>query len=154
MDFDQISDGTWGAVIRGTTSIRFEFLALQILLASLRNRLQASETTLADYLERTAADIRLPLVASYAGAMVNVSLKKIDNAARSVHFYATVTAGVEYRLARPVADYVAAFEAQLRSQSPNRVAFSCNCILNYFYCYLEGRPTAPFAGPITFGEIA
>lgn len=32
--------------------------------------------------------------------------------------------------------------------------FSCNCILNNLYGKLEGNVTPPFAGLVTFGEVA
>ena len=32
--------------------------------------------------------------------------------------------------------------------------FSCNCILNYLYGNLEGKTTPPYAGPVSFGEVA
>ena len=112
------------------------------------------EQNLAEYFQRIQADTRLPLVANYCGAMVNVSLKNVDVRAGRVDFYAPVVAGVEYKLATPVTDYVSAFEARLKELSPDQVLFSCNCILNYLYSQLEGRRTGAIVGPVTFGEIA
>jgi PAS domain S-box-containing protein len=112
------------------------------------------EQNLADYFQQIKADTRLPLVANYCGAMVNVSLKNVDHPNRRVEFYAPVVAGIEYRLATPVGDYVAEFETRLRQLAPDRVLFSCNCILNYLYSRLEGRRTGHLVGPVTFGEIA
>ncbi len=97
-------------------------------------------------------DVRLPLVADYAGTHVNVSIKSIDEAARRVSFYAPVFPGVDYCAAEPVGDYVAAFSRQVPAGV--RPVLSCNCILNYVYGGLEGRRTGPFTGPVTFGEIA
>lgn len=97
-------------------------------------------------------DVRLPLVADYAGTHVNVSIKSIDEAARRVTFYAPVFPGVDYRAAEPVGDYVEAFSR--RVPAGVRPVLSCNCILNYVYGELEGRRTGPFTGPVTFGEIA
>lgn len=103
---------------------------------------------LADYLDARAADLSLPLVADYSGAMINVSFKGIDRDHRRVDFYAPVFEGVEYRLAAP--------RTSATSDGPGGkpVAFSCNCVLNYLYDGLEGRSTAGFTGPVTFGEIA
>jgi len=104
---------------------------------------------LADYLEDTKADMRLPLVADYCGAAINVSLKGLDAAARKVEFYAPVFEGVEYRFAAP--------PGTLPSIAPDEggdACFSCNCILNYLYGELEGKHTGRFTGPMTFGEIA
>lgn len=108
---------------------------------------------LAEYLLASGADTRLPLVADYCGALVNVSIKAIDAAQGRVDFYAPVFPGVSYRVAAPVADYVAAFR-QVLPRLAEPAAFACNCILNYRYGELEGRTTGDFTGPMTFGEIA
>ena len=107
----------------------------------------------ADYLERIQADVKLPLVADYLGAMINVSFQNVDKAKKEVAFYAPVFAGVEYKLAAPVGDYVQDFAAHI-PLGLEHVAFSCNCILNYLYSELEGKKTGAFVGPITFGEVA
>jgi len=110
---------------------------------------------LADYLIGTAADTRLPLVADYCGAMVNVSIRSVDREKRRVEFYAPVFAGMEYRLAAPMGDYIQEFTAALpANEKGDNIVFSCNCILNYLYSGLEGRSTEPFKGPATFGEVA
>lgn len=108
---------------------------------------------LADYLTSRQIDTRLPLVADYCGAMINVSIKGIDAAARNVDFYAPVFPGVTYRIADPVDDYVGRFQAALPTLDSG-ISFSCNCILNFLYSDLEGKRTAHITGPITFGEIA
>lgn len=108
---------------------------------------------LASWLTQNQADTRLPLVADYLGTRVNVSIQSVDAAAGLVRFYAPVFAGVSYRHARPVADYVAQFTQQIPPVS-GAIAFSCNCILNYLYSQLEGKRTGTFTGPVTFGEIA
>jgi hypothetical protein len=110
-------------------------------------------TNLAHYLTEREADTRLPLVAYYNGAMVNVSIQKVDAAEGTVDFYAPVFSGIDYHFAAPVGDYVAGFAAQLDSDGP-APAFACNCILNYVYAELENRTTTPLTGPMTFGEIA
>ena len=48
MNIDLISDSAWTSVIRGKRSIQFEFLALQLFLVNLRNRLQAKELSVQD----------------------------------------------------------------------------------------------------------
>ena len=107
---------------------------------------------LADYLLDQGIDTRLPLVADYSGAMINVSIKGVDRAARTVEFYAPVFPGTPYRIAEPVADYVSAFRAAL-PEGNGDISFSCNCILNYLYSDLQGKRTGQAVGPITFGEI-
>ena len=111
------------------------------------------EQNFADYLLANEVDTKLPLVADYSGAMINVSIQEINENDKSVSFYAPVFSGVEYKLSAPVSDYVAAFRSALPSLK-NGVAFSCNCVLNYLYSDLEGKNTADITGPMTFGEIA
>ncbi|WP_119153140.1 DUF6976 family protein [Caldimonas tepidiphila] len=107
----------------------------------------------ADYLAQNGIDTRWPLVADYAGAMVNVSFKGVDAEQRRVDFYAPVFDDAEYRLAAPVEDYQRAFAAAMPGGGAS-VAWSCNCILNYLYSGLEGQRTGAITGPMTFGEIA
>lgn len=108
---------------------------------------------LAQYLAQQGIDTRLPLVADYSGAMVNVSFKAVDAAAGRVDFYAPVFDDVEYRIAEPVPDYARSFAQSLPGDALG-ARWSCNCILNYLYGGLEGQRTGPITGPMTFGEIA
>ncbi len=106
----------------------------------------------ADYIADQKIGTQLPLTANYCGSILNVSLQSVDGESGSVHFYAPVFRGIKYYFAEPVEDYAQAFSAAI---PPNDEAlFSCNCILNYVYGKLEGRPTGGVTGPITFGEIA
>ncbi|MGA9595681.1 MAG: hypothetical protein WBV06_05970 [Acidimicrobiia bacterium] len=107
----------------------------------------------ADYLREIGHDTRLPLVADYFGAMVNVSFQAVPDGDEPVALYAPVFEGVEYKLAAPVGDYVSEFVSQLPVGS-TAPAFSCNCILNFLYSELEGKKTGDIGGPITFGEVA
>ena len=131
-------------------TIRFAASGLAATTAIINGR----EENLCAYLRRSGADTRLPLVANYCGAMVNVSLKTLDPENRRVEFYAPVVAGIEYRLARPIEDYGAEFAARRQEVAPDQVLFSCNCILNYLHSGLEGGTKGVLAGPATFGEIA
>lgn len=115
-------------------------------------QINGQPANLADYLTTKAIDTRLPLVADYCGAMINVSIKGVDAANKRVDFYAPVFPGVSYRIAAPVEDYVSGFLAALPKLDAG-VTFSCNCILNFLYSNLEGKRTANITGPITFGEI-
>lgn len=110
-------------------------------------------TNFADYVTRNKIDTRLPLVADYSGAMINVSIKGVDEADHRVDFYAPVFDDTEYRFAAPVGDY----EKELTGAMPGNasdVAWSCNCVLNYLYSNLENKRTGPITGPMTFGEVA
>jgi len=104
----------------------------------------------ATYVKEINADTRLPLVADYSGAMVNISIQTVKS--DSVDLYAPVFAGVHYKLAKKLDNYMHHFTSAL----PKDIipAFSCNCILNYLYSELEGKTTKGMYGPITFGEIA
>ena len=97
---------------------------------------------------------KLPLVGDYAGAHINVSLQTVGEAGGAVALYAPVFPGVDYRFAKPVADYAGAFRMRLATQEPEGVAFSCNCILNFLFGELEGKAIGGVEGPVTFGEIA
>jgi hypothetical protein len=113
-----------------------------------------TQRNFAEYLTEQQLDTRLPLVANYGGAMVNVSIQRIDDASKTVHFYAPIFRGAEYRHARPVENYVNEFTAQIPNRHEGDILLSCNCILNYMYSELEGKQTDPFCGPCTFGEVA
>lgn len=115
-------------------------------------KVDGADWSLADYVREKGIDTRLPLVANYSGMMVNVSIQEL--AEKEVKLYAPVFAGVEYRFAKPVTDYVSEFNQQISSSNGAHVAFSCNCILNFLYSELEGKKTGKFTGPITFGEVA
>jgi hypothetical protein len=106
----------------------------------------------AEFLATQRVDTRLPLVADYCGALINVSIRHIDRENGQVDFYAPVFAGTEYRMASPLADYVRAFEAALPSGF-DQPEFACNCVLNFLYSELEGKKAGNIGGPMTFGEI-
>lgn len=109
----------------------------------------------AEYIAKNNLDTKLPLVADYYGALINISFQQAS-AEDGVSFYAPVFSGVRYKHAKALADYAEAFGKQLHENEigGKQLAFSCNCILNYLYSELEGKKTDPFVGPITFGEIA
>lgn len=108
----------------------------------------------AEYVRSKGLDTKLPLVADYCGAKVNVSFQSVDPDKGEVVFYAPVFQDMEYKPAHPFEDYVAEFEAQVPKAADAGVLFSCNCILNYLYSGLEGKHTGAIVGPITFGEVA
>lgn len=110
------------------------------------------EQNLAEYLVSHKIDTRLPLVADYSGAMINVSVQNVDTENGVVSLYAPVFTHIDYRVAAPVSDYVTSFAKALPKGV--KALFSCNCILNFLYSELEGKTTEGMTGPITFGEIA
>ncbi|WP_027180005.1 DUF6976 family protein [Maridesulfovibrio bastinii] len=109
----------------------------------------------ANYISKKNLDIKLPLVADYYGARVNISFQHASSN-DGVAFYAPVFSGIEYKHAKPVDDYAAEFVRQIKENEVDgkTILFSCNCILNYLYSDLAGKQTEPFVGPLTFGEIA
>lgn len=109
--------------------------------------------SLRELIRERAIDTRLPLVADYCGAMVNVSIQSLDREPGLVSFYAPVFAGVQYRFAAAVEDYSRRF-LQAMPRDGGSILFGCNCILNYLYAQLQGHQTARLIGPITFGEVA
>lgn len=111
----------------------------------------------AAYIKEHKLDTRLPIVADYYGALINISFQGVDDKENMVRFYAPVFSGIRYKHAKPIADYVAAFDTHVQKligSDPDKVVFSCNCILNYLYSNLEHKKTGAFVGPVTFGEIA
>lgn len=117
-------------------------------------RVNGQTVSLASYLHRIKHDTRLPLVADYSGASINVSIKEVDIAHNRVAFYAPVFRHVRYKLAQSFnGSYEQAFRTQA-DQLPAQTQFSCNCVLNYLYSELEGKRTGHVTGPMTFGEVA
>jgi len=112
------------------------------------------EVVLSDYIAENNINTQLPLVADYNSVLVNVSIKSVSKENKTVDFYAPVFVGKEYRFARSVSNYAESFNEHLQRFKDVKPVFSCNCILNYLYGRLEGKATPPFAGPVTFGEVA
>ena len=108
---------------------------------------------LSDYVMQNKIDTRLPLVADYSGAAINVCIKEVRSADHAVDFYGPLFDDVEYRFAAPIDDYVAQF-AQAVPADAFKASFACNCVLNYLYLDLEGKQVSTVLGPMTFGEIA
>lgn len=116
--------------------------------------LNGQPTSLAKYLQRIGHDNRLPLVADYSGALINVSIKAVDQAHDSVAFYGPVFPHVTYKLAQA---FNGSYENQFShaiAELPEPAGFSCNCVLNYLYAELNGKRTGHVTGPMTFGEVA
>lgn len=104
------------------------------------------EVDFSAWLQSNQVDLKKPLVADYCGAMINVSFKGIDKSGR-IDFYAPVFSGVNYRLAKEVAE----------NTSPTSLAgadFSCNCILKYLNRKPGTEYLSEITGPLAFGEIA
>jgi hypothetical protein len=142
-------------------TITFTADGFEVNMASINGR----PMNFADYVLENNIDTKLPLVADYSGAAVNISIKAVDSDKKNVSFYAPVFRDVRYRFAQPVDNYFKEFMSQVleddfaeyaTTDNANQkyVLFSCNCILNYLYSNLEGMRTGEMTGPITFGEVA
>jgi hypothetical protein len=110
------------------------------------------EVDFAEYIDENDIDTNLPLVGDYSGIGVNVSIKSIEDG--TVNFYAPVFADIDYRFAKAIPDYEAAFGDKLNEIENKDSVFACNCILNFLYGNLEGKKINGLYGAITFGEIA
>ena len=110
------------------------------------------EVNFAEYISKKNIDTQMPLVADYNGSYINTSVKNIGDT--SVDLYAPVFKNIDYRFAVGVKDYAGEFRNRIGQTNAANPVFSCNCILNYLNGDLEGKKTPPFAGPVTFGEIA
>ncbi len=115
--------------------------------------INGEEKNLAEYITENNLDTKLPLIADYTGASINVSIKEVDAENGIVSFFAPVFANKIYKFAKPINNYVSEFEINVK-QLEEKNEFSCNCVLNYFYGELEGKKINNVKGPITFGEIA
>lgn len=129
--------------------IRFEQTGFQCTEALV----DGHRVNLARWLDAQRVDHRLPLVANYSGAMINVSIRRVDPGAGVTEFYAPVFADLDYRIARPIPPYGSALREQ-PFPAADSLQFCCNCVLNYLYGELEGERIDPMHGPVTFGEIA
>ena len=110
------------------------------------------KTNFARWLTDNTVDTKLPLMADYNGALINVSIQGVDPNAGTVSLYAPVFKDRTYRLAKPMPDYVQGFKSVTPGPTHD-LAFACNCTLNYMYGKLDGA-RAGLPGPFTFGEIA
>lgn len=124
-----------------------------------------SVVNFADYVLENKVDTKLPLVADYSGAAINISIQAVDADNHEVSFYAPVFKDVRYRFAAPVDNYFREFMSlvlegdfeeniNINMSNEKQILFSCNCILNFVYSNLEGLKTGQMVGPITFGEVA
>jgi hypothetical protein len=115
-------------------------------------KIDGVDARIADYI--AVCDTKLPLVADYAGIMMNVSVSKFDTVSGEAQFLAPVISNEPYRLAQPVQDYRLAYEQHAVAIEPPEGTLSCNCVLNFLYAGLEGKSAGGYVGPVTFGEIA
>ncbi len=98
-----------------------------------------------EYLIKNHIDLRLPMVANYSGAMMNVNCFEIKDG--KVYVSAPVFEAVQYRFAE-------------LDNSPEpflvneQTLFSFGCVANFVHPYLREHCMKNLHGPITYGEIA
>jgi len=114
--------------------------------------IDGKEVNFADYIMQNDIDTRLPLVGDYSGTGVNTSFKSIED--DIVNFYAPVFSDIKYKIAENVSNYGEDFKKIVSGHKDADTVFSCNCILNFLFCELDGKRIDAFPGPVTFGEIA
>ncbi len=114
--------------------------------------INGEEFNFAQYIKDKGIDAGMPLVADYNGSYINTSIKEVGE--DRVDFYAPVFKDIEYRFAVKINDYASEFRDKVNQAGDKNPVFSCNCILNYLNCSLEGEKILPYVGPVTFGEIA
>ena len=108
----------------------------------------------AKYIFENNLDLRLPLVTDVNGTFVNTSFCRNFGDDGEVMFYSPVFKTLEYKHAKPVANYAEKFTKKLSMGLGVEMVFSCNCILNYIYSGLDRYSRSDLSGPVTFGEIA
>lgn len=108
----------------------------------------------AKYIFENNLDLRLPLVTDVNGTFVNTSFCRNYSSDGEVLFYSPVFKTLEYKHAKPVANYAEKFTKKLSMGLGVEMVFSCNCILNYIYSGLDRYSRSDLSGPVTFGEIA
>lgn len=114
-------------------------------------RVDGVQHRLRDYVAEAGVDLRRPMIADYNGAMINVALTRRPDG--SLQAFAPTFPDIVYRFGKPVDDLPERLASIIAVDGP-APAFSCNCICNWQYGDLAGKPTGSFTGPITFGEIA
>jgi len=115
--------------------------------------INGKDVNLAEYVTENGIDSKLPLIADYSGASINVCIKEVDVENGKVSFFGPLFKSKSYKFAKAIPSYINEFDDKTKELTANNV-FSCNCVLNYLYGDLEGKKINNAAGPVTFGEIA
>ena len=106
---------------QGGDVIRFEESGFQVTNCQVNGK----PANLAKYITEKGIPTEFPLVGDYNGSNLNASFLNVDAAKGTVDLYAPVFPGVDYRFAKPVADYAGAFADTLTS-GKEVPAFACN----------------------------
>jgi len=108
---------------------------------------------LADYLVSIKHPTNgLPLMANYNGALINRDVMQINAKEGFVSFFAPLFSDEEYQFAKPITDYLEAFQRVLQIDR-SKALYSCLCVSFYLLGNLENKKVN-VDGPFTFGEIA
>ena len=107
--------------------------------------INGTKRNLAEYLREMKIDVsKLPLVANYSGAMINISCFTVND---EVLLSAPVFEHVEYRVAK-INDLLP--EPDLNSDN---ITFSVTCVINYLQPEFCKKYMKKMNGPVVFGEI-
>jgi hypothetical protein len=109
------------------------------------------ETTLAAYLDANRADLRLP-PRRRLWRRVGQRIDQRHRPGCRNGWISTRQCLVTWRTAL-LSRWIFSADDDPGADAVNAL-WSCNCILNYLYCGLEGRKGSAPGGPMTFGEIA
>jgi hypothetical protein len=117
-----------------------------------RCMVNGKERNLYEYFVENNISERLPIVANYFGAKINVG-HIWDKENKKVNAFAPVFKDQKYYVAKGVTDYSEEFKKELNLVDTDKIKFSCNCLMNYFNFGLENTKIGSVHGPFTFGEI-
>ena len=102
----------------------------------------------AEYIRKTKTDARLPLVADYSGAMMNILCFAIKE--DKVYLTVPVAEQIEYRFAKRIQNLT---DPDITNN--DSVIFSISCVSNILNAEICGRNYIKYMnGPAVFGEIA
>lgn len=112
-------------------------------------------TNLYNFIVENKIDTRYPLVCDYAGAVVNVSFKFLNESTKEANFYAPLFKDKKYYFSKNDLSYPEAFTERINDVllRETNIIYNCNSILNYLYGELDKHDIG-FSGPAAFGEIA
>ncbi len=123
-------------------AIRFDYTG-QVIKDAIIN---GAKQNFADYLHKNNINLQYPLVANYAGAMMNINC--FDIRGDVTYLSASVFESIDYRFA----------EIDPSVSEPtlidDRIVFSATCITNFLQPELCRKYMKKLHGPVVYGEIA
>lgn len=114
--------------------------------------INGEKRNLTDYWLSNDIDERLPLVANFSGAHINVHPLAIDEKNKIIQMAASVFPGFKYRLAKPLDDFISTFKSKV-PRDDSKIVSCINCHANFEFLKLEGEKLGTLKSPFSFGEI-